>query len=153
MKRLALLLAVVCAASARAEGRVWEVNGVRLEAAQVERLAGDIARQTVAAVQRLPEVALRPEQAPALEAVYRETALDVYGDVVDVVNRTDLSDAQKEALVKERVLAGQDRSSARIARLLSTDQYAAYRAWEARQIAAFRERGLWSQGRSRRRHR
>ena len=34
--------------------RVWEVNGIRLEASQVERLAGDIARQTVAAVERQP---------------------------------------------------------------------------------------------------
>ena len=49
---LGLMLAVLGGAPARGHAqtaRVWEVNGVRLEASQVERLASDIARQTVVA--------------------------------------------------------------------------------------------------------
>jgi hypothetical protein len=126
---------------------------VRLEAAQVERLARDIAGQTVAAVERQPGLALSPEQAAALEAIYHGVALGTYDEVVRVVNRSDLDDAAKEAEVKRLVIEGQERSSARVAGVLAPAQYAAYRAWEEKQVEAFRRRGLWSGGRRARRGR
>ncbi len=131
--------------------RVWEVNGVRLEASQVERLASDIARQTVVAVERQPGLTLRPEQATALEGLYHEVALDTYDRVVAVVNRSDLDDAAKEAEVKRLVIEGQEHSTVRVAELLDPAQYATYRAWEQKQVAAFQQRGLWSGGRRGRR--
>jgi hypothetical protein len=144
----ALFLLLLGLAPAHAQGaRVWEVNGVRLEASQVERLASDIARQTVAAVERQPGLALRAEQAGALEEVYRAVALDTYDQVVAVVERGDLDDAAKEAEVKRLVIAGQERSTVRVAGLLDAAQYATYRAWEQKQVEAFRSRGLWSGGR------
>lgn len=133
--------------------RVWEVNGVRLEASQVERLASDIARQTVAAVERQPGVGLRPDQARALEAIYHEVALDTYDHVVAVVNRADLADDAKEAEVKRLVIAGQERSTVRVAEVLDASQYATYRSWEEVQVESFRQRGLWSKGRRGRRGR
>lgn len=155
MTRLALLLALLApgagAAAQAGAARVWEVNGVRLEAAQVERLASDIARQTVAAVARQPGLALRPEQARALEAIYHGVALDTYDRVVAVVNQPDLDDGAKETEVKRLVIAGQERSSARVAETLDPTQYASYRAWEEKQVEAFRQRGLWSGGRRARR--
>lgn len=131
--------------------RVWEVNGIRLEAAQVERLASDIARQTVVAVGRLDGLALRADQSQALESIYRAVALDTYDQVVRVVNREDLADAGKEAEVKRLVIAGQEHSSTRVAEVLDAGQYATYRAWERRQVEAFQRRGLWSSGRRSRR--
>lgn len=133
--------------------RVWEVNGVRLEASQVERLASDIARQTVAAVERQPGLALRKEQSSALEAIYHGVALDTYERVVAVVNRSDLDDVAKESEVKQLVIAGQERSSVRVAQVLDAGQYETYRAWEQQQLEAFRQRGLWSSGRRARRGR
>jgi hypothetical protein len=133
--------------------RVWEVNGIRLEEAQVERLAGDIARQTVVAVERLDGLALRPAQGQALEAIYRAVALDTYDQVVRVVSREDLADATKEAEVKRLVIAGQEQSSTRVAEVLDAGQYATYRAWEQQQVEAFRQRGLWSSERRGRRGR
>lgn len=151
---LALVLAGLApggvAAHAQA-ARVWEVNGVRLEASQVERLASDIARQTVAAVERQPGLALRPEQASALESIYHSVALDTYDRVVAVVNQQGLDDGAKEAEVKRLVIAGQERSSGRVAEILEPAQYASYRAWEQKQVEAFRQRGLWSGGRRTRR--
>ena len=44
------------------------------------------------------------------------------------------------------VIAGQERSTVRVAELLDPPQYTAYRAWEEKQVKAFRERGLWSGG-------
>ena len=146
-----LLLALLAPAGSAAQARVWEVNGVRLEASQVERLASDIARQTVAAVERQPGLALRPEQASALESVYHGVALDTYDRVVDVVNQDGLEDAAKEAEVKRLVIAGQERSSARVAEILDPAQYETYRAWEQKQVESFRQRGLWSGGRRARR--
>jgi len=131
--------------------RVWEVNGIRLEAAQVERLAGDIARQTVVAVERLDGMALRPEQTRALESIYHAVALDTYDAVVRVVNQAELADAAKEAEVKRLVIEGQERSSLRVAEILEPAQYATYRSWEQQQVEAFRQRGLWSSGRRGRR--
>jgi len=151
---LALALAALGGAPMRAHAqaaRVWEVNGVRLEASQVERLASDIARQTVVAVERQPGLALRPEQASALESLYHAVALDTYDHVVAVVNRADLDDAAKEAEVKRLVIEGQERSTVRVAELLDPAQYATYRAWEQKQVAAFQQRGLWSGGRRGRR--
>ncbi len=151
---LTLLLAALLAPCASAgQARVWEVNGVRLEASQVERLASDIARQTVAAVERQPGVALRADQARALEVVYHSVALDTYDRVVAVVNQDGLDDAAKETEVKRLVMAGQERSSGRVAEILDPAQYAAYRAWEEKQVEAFRQRGLWSSGRRGRRGR
>jgi hypothetical protein len=151
---LGLALAALDPGPAAAEtARVWEVNGIRLEPAQVERLASDIASQTVRAVGRLEGLALREEQSDALEGAYREVALDTYDQVVAVVNRDDLSDAAKETEVKRLVIEGQERSSLRVGEILDGAQYATYRAWEERQVDAFRERGLWSSGRRTRRGR
>lgn len=149
---LLLVLAAFGGAPAHAQAaRVWEVNGIRLEEAQVERLASDIARQTRVAVERQGGLALRADQSQALEAIYRAVALDTYDQVVRVVNRKDFADAAKEAEVKRLVIAGQERSSTRVAEVLDARQYATYRAWEERQVEAFRQRGLWSNGRRRRR--
>jgi hypothetical protein len=139
-------------AVAEQPGRAWEVNGIRLEASQVDRLAGDIALQTVRAVERIEGLALRDGQAPALAAIYRDVALDVYDAAVAVVAEDGLPDAEKEKRIVDLVLAGQERSTKRVARVLDAEQYARYRAWEERQVQAFRERGLWSAG-SRRRSR
>jgi hypothetical protein len=158
MMRGAALLVPLCLASAAAAAapptRVWEVNGIRLEAAQVDRLAGDIARQTVEAVRRVDGLALHDGQDRALEAVYRDVALEVYDRAVAVVNRTDLTDEAKEEQVKTLVLNGQRRSTAYVKRILDSSQYEIYRAWEDRQVEAFRARGLWSgstRGRGRKR--
>jgi hypothetical protein len=151
-----LLLAFVAPISLQAQTpseRVWEVNGVRLEAGQVERLATDIARQTVAAVERQPGIGLRPDQESALGRIYHTVALDTYDRVVAVVNRSELDDAAKEVEVKRLVIAGQEQSSARVAEVLDAVQYRTYRAWEEKQVRAFRERGLWSGARRTRRSR
>lgn len=143
-----LLLGLLAPAAVRAQtARVWEVNGVRLEASQVERLARDIASQTVAAVERQPGLTLRPEQASSLASLYHSVALDTYDRVVAVVNQDALADAAKEAEVERLVIAGQERSSGRVAEILDPAQYATYRAWEQQQVEAFRQRGLWSSGR------
>jgi hypothetical protein len=141
---VALLFLASAAAATAPPTRVWEVNGIRLEAAQVDRLAGDIARQTVEAVRRVEGLALRDGQDRALEAVYRDVALEVYEHAVSVVNRTDLDDDAKERQVKDLVLNGQRRSTAYVKRILDAPQYEIYRAWEDRQVEAFRARGLFS---------
>jgi hypothetical protein len=143
------LLAPMAAPAQTARSRVWEVNGVRLEGGQVEHLASDIARQTVTAVERQPGIGLRGDQASKLEGIYHTVALDTYDRVVVVVNRSDLDDAAKEAEVKRLVIAGQQRSTARVAEVLDVAQYATYRAWEEKQVKAFQERGLWSGSRRR----
>lgn len=151
---LVSLAAAASPASVAAEGaRVWEVNGIRLEAAQVERLASDIARQTVVAVERQPGLAITKGQASALEAIYHAVALDTYDQVVAVVNRGDLDDTAKEAEVKRLVIAGQEASTGRVAEVLGPEQYETYRAWEQQQVESFRQRGLWSSGRRARRGR
>jgi hypothetical protein len=133
-------------------GRTWEVNGIRLESSQVDRLAGDIAQQTVRAVARIEGLVLRDAQGPALEEIYRDVALGVYDEAVAVVAEDGIPDAEKEKRIVDLVLAGQERSTKRVAAVLDAGQYARYRAWEERQVQAFRERGLWSAG-SRRRSR
>jgi len=147
MRAALLFLSILAAGAAGADPaapRVWEVNGIRLEAAQVERLSGDIARQTVEAVRRVDGLTLRDGQDRALEQVYLDTALDVYDRAVAIVNRSDLGDAAKEQQVKELVLNGQRRSTAYVKKILAPEQYDVYSAWEARQIEAFERRGLWS---------
>jgi hypothetical protein len=69
------------------------------------------------------------------------------------VNREDLADAAKEAEVKRLVIAGQERSTTRVAEVLDAQQYATYRAWEQQQVESFRQRGLWSSERRGRRGR
>lgn len=148
MRRAALLaVAALVAAGAAADPatpRVWEVNGIRLEATQVERLSKDIARQTVEAVRRVQGLTLKDGQDHALEAIYRETALEVYDRAVAIVNRADLGDTEKEEQVKQLVLNGQRRSTAYVRTVLEPAQYEVYRAWEDRQVEAFEKRGLWS---------
>jgi hypothetical protein len=61
-----------------------------------------------------------------------------------VIARQDLPDAEKESRVRNLVLAGQERSSAQVAQVLESAQYERYRTWEEAQVAAFRERGLFS---------
>jgi hypothetical protein len=156
----ALALGALTLASALAAGadpaprRVWEVNGIRLEASQVERLADDIARQTVEAVHRLDGLELHDGQERALRTLYRDVALEVYDQAVAIVNREDLADAAKEQQVKDLVLNGQARSTAYARRILDARQYEIYRAWEDRKVEEFRRRGLWStSSRGRRRSR
>jgi hypothetical protein len=147
-----VLLAAPAPAAAQAGGRAWEVNGIRLEASQVDRLAADIAQQTVRAVTRIEGLVLHDGQGAALEQIYQDVALDVYDEAVAVVAEDGPSDAEKEKRIVDLVLAGQERSTQRVAAVLDAEQYARYRTWEERQVQAFRERGLWSRG-SRRRSR
>jgi hypothetical protein len=152
-----LSLALVLALSARADDappaaapRVWEIDGVRLEPSQVERLAEDMAGRTVSAVEtKVPGLELRDGQAEAMRAVYRGVALDVFAEVVKEVGREDVSDAGKEVRVRELVLAGQKRSHAELERVLDARQLALYSAWEERQVAAFQSRRLGERRRRR----
>ena len=157
MRRIALLLPVLsllarlaAAQTAGAAPRVWEIDGVRLEPAQVERLADDMAGRTVRAVQeKIPGIALREGQSEAMRAIYRRVALDVFAEVVREVARTDRSDAEKEARAHELVLAGQGRSHAALVSVLDAQQLALYTAWEDRQVEAFKSR-RWDERRRRR---
>jgi hypothetical protein len=118
--------------------RVWEVNGIRLERGQVDRLATDMARRTVAAVERkVPGIALRPEQRDAMLAIYRDVALGVFDRVVGVVD-SDLSDAEKEKQVRELVLEGQRLSHERLASVLDARQMPQYTLWEDEQVRAYK---------------
>jgi hypothetical protein len=148
----AVLFTAAGPAAAQNAARAWEVNGIRLEASQVDRLAADIAGQTVHAVARIDGLVLRDGQASALQEIYRDVALGVYDAAVAVVAEDGLPDAEKEKRIVDLVLAGQERSTQRVAAVLDGPQYELYRAWEDRQVQAFRERGLWS-ARSRRRGR
>lgn len=148
--RFALFLWASIGAREAFAQRTWEVNGIRLEEAQIERLADDIARQTVEATRRLEGVRLSDAQAVQLEAIYRSVALDVYDEAVEVAGRTDVDDETKERQIIALVLAGQERSTEQVAQVLEPDQYAVYRRWEERQVEAFRQRGLWSKSRRRR---
>ena len=144
------LAAPVAAAQAPAAVRSWEIDGVRLEPSQVERLADDMAGRTVTAVQtKLPELALEPTQAVRMREVYRTVALDVFAAVVKEVARTDLSDADKEARVRELVLVGQKRSHGELEHVLDARQLALYSKWEDAQVAAFQSRRLGERRRRR----
>ncbi len=130
--------------------RVWEINGIRLEPAQVERLADDMATRTVSAVQeKIPDIALRDGQAEQMRAVYRSVALDVFAEVVKEVERTDQTDAEKETRVRELVLAGQTRSHDSLEAILDPRQMELYASWESRQVEAFKSR-RWNDRRRRR---
>ena len=148
-----LVLAAARAAGAEASAepeRVWEINGIRLEAGQVDRLADDMAARTVAAVQeKIPDIALSSGQAEQMRGVYRAVALDVFAQVVKEVARTDIDDAAKEARVRALVLAGQSRSHGELVAILDPHQMDLYTAWEDRQVEAFKSR-RWN---DRRRHR
>jgi hypothetical protein len=78
---LGALLAALAAAPVRADPeparRSWEVNGIRLEPDQVERLASDMAIRTVEAVEKnVPGIALERAQRERMLAVYRYASLD-----------------------------------------------------------------------------
>lgn len=151
---LAALLALASSAPVRADPaparRTWEVNGIRLEPGQVERLASDMAARTVVAVEKnVVDIGLAPAQREALLAIYRSVSLDVYDRVVEVVGRDDLDDDAKEARVRELVLEGQRASHARLEAVLDARQLEAYSAWEDKQVEAFKSR-RWDR-RSRRR--
>jgi hypothetical protein len=149
----ALTILLACAASAQQPAdpaRVWEINGIRLESAQVERLADDMAARTVAAVQtKLEGIDLRDGQAEEMRTVYRGVALDVFADVVKEVDRSDQTDAQKEERVRQLVLEGQKRSHTRLETVLDARQLALYTAWEDKQVDAFKSR-RWNDRRRRR---
>lgn len=147
----ALLLFVLLPALAHAD-RVWELNGIRLEAGQVERLADDMAQRTVEAVEsKLPALALREPQRARMLEIYRETALDVFDDVVVLVERADLDDAAKDAQIRELALAGQRRSHEQLLGVLDEAQLPLYSAWEDEQVEAFQSRRLDERRRRRRR--
>lgn len=147
----ALLLAVSLPALARAE-RVWEVNGIRLESGQVERLADDMAARTVEAVEESVEgIELRDDQRQRMHEIYREISLDVYEKVVELIERDDLSDDAKEERVRALALEGQQRSQELLRAVLDEAQMDLYSKWADRQVEAFQSRRLDSRRRRRRR--
>ena len=156
MKRataLVVLLTLVAAAPALADtpapGRTWEVNGIRLEPGQVERLASDMATRTVEAVERnVAGIGLADAQRATMLEIYRSVSLVVYDRVVEAVGREDQDDGAKEARVRELVLEGQRESHEQLAKVLDARQLELYSAWEARQVDAFKSR-RW-EGRRRR---
>jgi len=138
---LILVLPALVRADPSAARRAWEVNGIRLEPGQVERLASDMASRTVEAVEKnVAGIALASAQREKMLEIYRSISLDVYDRVVDVVGRDDLDDAAKEAQVRELVLEGQRASHARLEGVLDARQLELYSAWETRQVEAFKSR-------------
>jgi hypothetical protein len=136
------LLALLLPFAARAEG-AWEVNGIRLEPAQVERLADDLAARTLdAVVANVAGIDLREPQRDRMRAIYRTTALEVYGRVIPVVQDDALAEDVKRARVRELVLEGQRKSHDQIAEVLDADQLDAYSTWEQVQVEAFQSRRL-----------
>ena len=156
MKRawLAALWLAWAAASAQADPaptRTWEVNGIRLEPGQVERLAADMAGRTLEAVEtRVPDIALADGQREQMLEIYRKVSLGVYDRVVDVVAREDLDDSAKESQVRELVLAGQRESHALLEKVLDARQLELYSEWESRQVEAFKSK-RWERRKRRRR--
>lgn len=136
---------------AAAPTRTWEVNGIRLEPGQVERLAVDMAKRTVEAVEsKLPEIALADAQRERMLEIYRSVSLGVYDRVVDVVAQRDLTDSAKEERVRELVLAGQRESHGLLEKVLDARQLGLYSAWESKQVEAFRSK-RWDRRKRRRR--
>jgi hypothetical protein len=136
------LLALLLPLAARAEG-AWEVNGIRLEPAQVERLADDLAARTLeAVVTSVAGIDLREPQRERMHSIYRATALEVYGRVIPVVQDDELAEDAKRARVRELVLEGQRKSHDQIAEVLDAGQLEAYSAWERAQVEAFQSRRL-----------
>lgn len=147
----ALLLAVSLPALARAE-RVWEVNGIRLDSGQVERLADDMAIRTLEAVERaVGGIELRDDQRARMREIYREVSLDVYEKVVEVIEGDDLSDDAKEERVRALALEGQQRSRKLLSAVLDEEQMDLYSKWADEQVEAFQSRRLDSRRRRRRR--
>jgi len=119
--------------------RFWEINGVRLERDQVDRLADDMAERTVeAVVERVEGIALAPEQRAQMREIYRRVSVEVFDAMVPVVEREDLSDAAKEDAVRALVLDGQTRSHAALQSVLDADQMQRYSRWEKEQVDAYR---------------
>jgi biopolymer transport protein ExbB/TolQ len=148
----ALLLAVSLPVLARAAERVWEVNGIRLESGQVERLADDMATRTVEAVEESVEgIDLRDDQRQRMHEIYREISLDVYEKVVELIERDDLSDDAKEESVRALALEGQQRSQELLRAVLDEAQMDLYSKWADSQVEAFQSRRLDSRRRRRRR--
>jgi hypothetical protein len=146
-----LLLAVSFPALARAE-RVWEVNGIRLDSGQVERLADDMAVRTLDAVEQTVDgIELRDDQRSRMREIYREVSLDVYEQVVEVIERDDLSDDAKEERVRALALEGQQRSRDLLHGVLDETQMDLYSKWADDQVEAFQSRRLDSRRRRRRR--
>lgn len=147
----ALLLAVSLPALARAE-RVWEVNGIRLDSGQVERLADDMAVRTLDAVEQTVDgIGLRDDQRSRMREIYREVSLGVYEQVVEVIERDDLSDDVKEERVRALALEGQQRSRDLLRAVLDEAQMDLYSKWADDQVEAFQSRRLDSRRRRRRR--
>ena len=146
-----LLLALSLPVLARAE-RIWELNGIRLDSGQVERLADDMANRTVEAVaENVDGIALRVGQRKRMHEIYREVSLSVYEQVVDAIERADLDDDSKEERVRELALEGQRRSHELIRSVLDEEQMGLYSSWEDDQVEAFQSRRLDSRRRRRRR--
>jgi len=142
----AALASLWLAAEARPSERtvdreVWEVNGIRLERDQIDRLADDMAERTVEAVKtRIPGIALQNGQEGEMRRIYREVALGVFDRVVGVVESADLDDDAKEARVRELVLDGQRQSHTRLEEVLEASQMELYTVWEQQQVDAYKSR-------------
>jgi hypothetical protein len=151
----ALAIALGSGAAAREDSedkeRVWEINGIRLEREQVGRLADDMAERTVAAViEKVEGIGLSEEQRSAMRGIYRKVSLDVFDQVVIVVERADLSDGQKDDEVRRLVLAGQERSHQALVAVLDARQMELYSRWEKQQVDAYQSR-RWDRSARRRR--
>jgi hypothetical protein len=145
--KLALVWLVLAAhATAHATAHAdpaWEVNGIRLEAAQVERLADDLAGRTVSAVtEKVADLRLADGQRERLRAIYRAVALDTYERVIPVVQDEALDAEAKQERVRALVLEGQRASHEQITGVLDARQMALYADWENTQVAAFQSRRL-----------
>jgi hypothetical protein len=147
---LVALLALAAPARAQVGAEAWEVNGIRLEAAQVERLAEDLSARTLGAVERgVAELALTDAQRASLQEIYRSEALGVYRRIVADLENGALDDRAREERARALALEGQERSHARIASVLDERQLPLYSAWEARQVEAFKSK-RWDRRRNRR---
>jgi hypothetical protein len=139
------------APAAAEPARVWEINGIRLEREQVGRLADDMAERTVAAVgEKVEGIELSEQQRAKMRGIYRAVSLEVFDQVVVVVERGDLADAQKDEEVRRLVLAGQQRSHAALEAVLDARQMELYSRWEKQQVDAYQSR-RWDRGARRRR--
>ena len=152
MGPLALALLLLAVALPAHADRAWELGGIRLEDGQVERLAEDMARRTVEAVDAGVEgLELTAPQRESMQQVYREVSLDVYQKIVDFVAREDLDDAAKQEQVRALALEGQRRSHARLESGLHAAQMCLYTAWADAQVESFQSRRLDARRRRRRR--
>jgi hypothetical protein len=146
MKLALIWLALAAHATAHATAQAdpaWEVNGIRLEAAQVERLADDLAGRTVSAVtEKVSDLRLQDGQRERLRAIYRAVALETYERVIPVVQDPALDAEAKQERVRALVLEGQRASHEQITNVLDARQMALYTDWETTQVAAFQSRRL-----------